>query len=504
MRKLLYINSLSGVIQTMIGIVLVFFTIPVFLNRLGAELFGVYSILLIIGNLNSLANFGLTSALLKFISEQGKSTESDYDIIVNFVILSSLISITSVLAFIFREFIMINILGINEKFINKDTIWLYNSLVVSNILMFIGQVGTVVLDALQKIYLTNLFQMIYNFFYWGLMLLVLYLFSNLQFIGISIIISSLIWFVLITFGFRKFWGKVSFTGLRYHFRRVFKKNFSYGMKIYLSGILNFLFEPLSKILVSNFIGIKEVGLLDIILRIRNQIWTVISKIFYPLLPYISQEKDKIKLSDFITDLEQKMVFLFLPLIIIVIFIANSFIQIWIGRDVELIANGMILIVTAHIIGLLLLPNYQFLTIKGYPEKTIILQAINAIANTVIFFLFLSSIGYYAIIFANTGALLISTLVNMYYQKKYLKSYVFKSLRDFVKWIAMLVFLILLGIVITSIIQNDFFVIFIIPVIIISSSVLLFRTLAVFNINDIRKYLGFDNSISRFVEKLIIN
>lgn len=503
MRKILLINSSSGVLQIFVGMLLVFFTIPVFLNKLGAELFGVYSILLLIGNVNSLANFGLISSLLKFVAEQGKSVESDHDIIVTFIILVCIISFLSLVAFSFREFIMADIFGIDQKFIVKDTIWLYNSLVISNFLMFIGQIGTVVLDAQQKIYLTNLYQVIYSILYWGLILLVLSIFSNLQYIGISIIISSLIWFLLVLYSFWKYWGKLQYSGIFYEFRTVFKKNFSYGMKLYISGILYFLFEPLSKILVSNFVGLKEVGLLDIVLRIRTQIWSVISKFFYPLLPYISQERDGSKLSAFITDLEQKMVFLFLPLIIIVIFVANPFIQLWIGRDVDLIANGIILLVPAHIAGLLLLPHYQFLTVKGYPGKTIVLQAVNAGVNILIFFLLLPYLDYYAIIFANFSAILISTFVNMYYQKKYLNSFIFSSLKDFIKWSAVFIVLCLTGIILSSLIENKIHLILFLLCAISLVSLLLFRILRVFNINDIHKYFGFSGSVSKFIERLII-
>ena len=161
MRKTLVINSFSGTVQVLITVVLVLFTIPIFVHQLGTELFGVYSLLLLIGNLSSLANLGINASLIKFISEQGKSTESDYDIIVSLIILSTIIICLSTLALFFEKFIMTNVLAIKSEFINNETIGLYNYLILSNIIMFIGQIGTAILDALQKIYLTNLFQLIY-------------------------------------------------------------------------------------------------------------------------------------------------------------------------------------------------------------------------------------------------------------------------------------------------------------------------------------------------------
>lgn len=504
MRKLLVINSLSGVIQIFVGMFLVFFTIPVFIDKLGSELFGIYSLLLLIGNLNSLTNLGLNSSLIKFISEQGKSVESDYDIIVSFSILFTIVVIISAFAFFFRQFIMSDVFAIKDTFINKETIWLYNSLIISNIIMFIGQIGIAVLDALQKIYLTNLLQFIYNILYWGLMLFVLFFFSNLQFIGLSIVLASIVWFTLVLLSVLKYWGSPQYIGIRNHFPRVLKKNFSYGIKIYTSSILNFLFEPLSKILLSNFVGVKEVGLFDIVLRIRTQIWNILSKFLYPLLPYISKEKNFAKIKYFITDIEQKLVFLILPILILIVFGANPFVQLWIGRDVELISNGIILLVPAHLAGLLLFPNYQFLMVKGYPGKTIVLQAVNSIVNILCFFILINFYNYYSIIIANFIAMIISTLVNMYYQKKYLDSYIFNNFYNFLKWNILFIVLCLTGILIKTTIDNEIYRISALLVVIPIVSVFCFRILKVFTGEDMKRYMGFNKTLLKFINKLVLN
>lgn len=503
MRKTLVINSFSGTVQVLITVVLVLFTIPIFVHQLGTELFGVYSLLLLIGNLSSLANLGINASLIKFISEQGKSTESDYDIIVSLIILSTIIICLSTLALFFEKFIMTNVLAIKSEFINNETIGLYNYLILSNIIMFIGQIGTAILDALQKIYLTNLFQLIYSFLYWGLMLLALTLFSSLQYIGLSIILTSLIWFLLVFFSVKRFWRKLQFKGIKTNFYRVFKKNIGYGIKVYTSSILNFLFEPLSKILLSNFVGIKEVGLFDIVLRIKTQAWNILSKLLYPIIPHISKERIFSKIKYFITDLEQKIVFIILPLIILIVFGAYPFVKLWIGRDIELISVGIILLVPAHIAGLLLFPNYQFLMLKGYPGKTIILQAINSIVNVVCFFVLLPNYGYYAIILANFIAILSSTIVNMYYQKKYLGSFIFKNLQDLFKWIIIVITLSLVGIILTNIIKTNFSLIFVLVFMTFIVSILLFRILKVFSAEDINKYIGFNQRLLSIINKLLI-
>ena len=90
-RKQFVKNSLSGVFVLAISTLLLLVTIPIFLRLLGKEAYGVFSLIMVIGNLNTFANLGLSAALIKFISEQGKVTESHHDIIVNSLLLLSIL-----------------------------------------------------------------------------------------------------------------------------------------------------------------------------------------------------------------------------------------------------------------------------------------------------------------------------------------------------------------------------------------------------------------------------
>ena len=85
-KKVLINNSLSGVCQLVITALLTFFSIPIFIHKLGTELYGVFALVSVIGNLNLFTNLGLDVALTKFIAEQGKSVESDKDILMSLLL----------------------------------------------------------------------------------------------------------------------------------------------------------------------------------------------------------------------------------------------------------------------------------------------------------------------------------------------------------------------------------------------------------------------------------
>ena len=54
-KKVLINNSISGVCQLVITALLTFFSIPVFIHKLGTDLYGVFALVSVIGNLNLLS-----------------------------------------------------------------------------------------------------------------------------------------------------------------------------------------------------------------------------------------------------------------------------------------------------------------------------------------------------------------------------------------------------------------------------------------------------------------
>ena len=111
-KKVLINNSISGVCQLVITALLTFFSIPVFIHKLGTDLYGVFALVSVIGNLNLFTNLGLDVSLTKFIAEQGKSTESDKDILVSLILSSSIIVPVSIIAYLLRSFFLGSLLDI--------------------------------------------------------------------------------------------------------------------------------------------------------------------------------------------------------------------------------------------------------------------------------------------------------------------------------------------------------------------------------------------------------
>ena len=280
-KRLLLKNSLSGIIQLIITAILTFVSVPVLISKLGLDLYGVFAVLSVISNLSTLADLGMDRALIVYLSKQGKVQESNYDIWVALCIKFFLLVVILALGFIFENFVLFDIFAIPESY-RHDSIIFYRLILLSNFFMIMGMSFASILDALQKVYINSLYRLLYSILYWGGIVVFVLWGYGLKEIGFISVLSALIWFIFTVIAAIKFWGKISITGLHNNFNRILEKQLSYSSKIFSASLLSLLFEPLSKVLISNFVGLSCVALFDIALRIRGQIASLFSKAIYPL------------------------------------------------------------------------------------------------------------------------------------------------------------------------------------------------------------------------------
>lgn len=482
-------SSLTGVAQFVVSSILILVTIPIFIRSLGTEAYGLFSLVGVIGSVNTFANLGLNLSLVRFLAQQGKTAESDLDIAVTLAILITILLPLVTCAITFEETILVRILNVPPQLI-YDAKWLFNSMLITNIMILLGQTFTAILDSQQKVYLTNLFQVIYNIMYWGLILLVLSLGCSLKAIAVVIAFAAAIWFCIVVVSSIQSWGRLSFKGFRHNGLRVAKKQLEYGIKIYTGGLVGFFYEPLTKILVSRFLGIGDVGLFDIGLRVRNQIYGLGARLLYPLYPVISQLEDTEKIRMLVHDVEQKTFFVVMPIIGMVLVITHPLVALVFVTNAETISITIISIVAAFLLGsITVTPNYLFLMAKGYASKTIILQSVNVVVNAVVLIALFKWLGYYAVIAGNAIAILASCGLSLYYQNVYLNSRVFDSVKQPI--VVVFVFSVALF---TASLFNEVstlaaWKIVVGPVSVIIVSTLLYRYFSLFKPSDIFRYFG---------------
>ena len=436
MNKLIY-NALSGILQKLLTAILVFISVPVFITKLGVDNYGLFTILSIIGNLNIFANLGLNTSLLVYLSKQNKGRQSDCDIIANFLFSLGFTGFITTAIWVFRAGILTSVLGISENDFSIAAS-LLSWLLGANCFLFIGQLFIAILDSQQKIAITNLCQFFYNLVYWIGLIAVVSLGGSFREIGIVLFISAFLWFLLMGYWAKRTWGRMA---MDFTFREIgisIKKQLKYGSKVYLSGLCGFMFEPLSKLLLSHFIGLSAVALFEIASKIRNNINDLIIKGLYPLNPYIAATPVSERLNNQIVDLSQKIQLIVVQGGILISFLIPYVLDLWI-REESLADLGLFTIVLT--LNLLLLsppslPIYLYLLNKDMAEKTAYIQMSSVIANILVFLLLYRLVGVYAILLSNLAGYLSSFLLCKYYQYRILYIPIQKEVRYLLKILLM--------------------------------------------------------------------
>jgi O-antigen/teichoic acid export membrane protein len=503
-KKQLLRNSLTGIIQLVFSAILTFISVPIFINKLGLVLYGVFTVLSVIGNLNFLTNFGLNGSLLVYLAQQGKCKESDHDIIVTQVFIILIVSVFSFLTIFFKEFIVINLFGIPQQFIPEgQKLLIY--LVLSNALLIIGQTNSAILDAIQKIYITNICQFIYSLVYWVGMIIIVSRGGSLSNLGLNALAAAIIWLILISVSSYRYWGKLKFTGVLAEFKRIMIKQLSYGFKIYLSGLAGFLFEPLSKILLSNFIGLQSVAFFEIGAKVKGQINSLVTKALYPLYPYIANSPINSVLKRNLFDFSKKIQLITIPISVLVIFEMPILLKLWLGNQDSTVIDVFVIIMTVTL--LLFSPSvyiiYQYLAAKNMADRNIWVQVLSAFVNISVFFSTYKLIGLYAILLSNSFAFLSSFLLCSYYQMKYFDANYLVEYIYFVKIYSYGITCSVLCLFISFILPNEFCVLIVFPLFVASTFVLFLRWFRILNSKDLDLYFGTIPSVNVWLARLFI-
>lgn len=494
-------GSLTGGLQSIFQILVLFIAIPVFIKILGIESYGIFCLISSVGNLQTFTNLGLSSSIVKHLSEQGKCQESDHDIIISMTLLLTLLSITGFVFIFFHKYIIISIMSIPHDYYSSAR-WLLFFTIWSNFFLVVGQIFKAVIDACGKVHITNYLQIMYTSLYWILIILTLLIEKKLAWVGGAIFAVSIIWFFSIVYYALKLWGIPKLKNIQTHWIAITAKHLNYGGKIFISGLINFFYEPLLRLIIANFIGIKEVAFFDVALKIKDQLWGFIIKIYYPIFPYFAQKLNNEKIENIILELQQKTLYIMIPLTIGFNFAITPFIDFWIGENISIIARTAQVIVSSFLVTSIATPFYFYLIAKNHPEKTIVIQGTTVIASILTFFTAYSfELGYYSAIFATAAGIISAFIVSQLYQKSILGCSLISSSVNIIHILLLTVSNCIVGFLLIRYFGNEHILIFISPLSIMLLSLFLFRYLNLFSTEEIERYIG-KNMISNIFLKLL--
>lgn len=286
-RQKLLINISSTILQVIVTGLLYYFLYKIILQKLGAELLGVWSIILATSSIASVGGGGFTTSLVKFLAEF-YSTQKDTSklLFTSFICSLCFYILFSIIVFLVAPFLL-------KYFINAKYLTLaINILPISLLILVINSITNFflsILEGLQKNYIKNIVVSITNIiFLIATFLLLQNRVSLFSVINAQIIQSLSLMILAIAFSARykslnyfKKWNWCAST---------FKLLGSYSLKFQFISILQILYDPITKGLLGRFSGLQSVAYYEMSNRLISQIRNVIVNSNQVLVPVIASSK----------------------------------------------------------------------------------------------------------------------------------------------------------------------------------------------------------------------
>ena len=288
-KSKLLLNSIAAVGQVLVVGILYFVLYRYLLDTIGIELLGVWSLIIASTSLALLANFGISTSIVKFVSTY--FTRKDFDSLKKLIFTSSVfIIVTYTIISIIILFLGVLILPyfIEKKYLGIALEILPFSL-ISLIINALGGVVSSCLDGIQKNYIKSYIVSFSTLLLFGLCLML-----TPQF-GLKGLIFAQIIQAIIVLLFSFYYLSKSIPGvlsLQWNWCSVlFKEIINYGLKMQALSFMQMSFEPITKGLLSKFGGLASVGYYEMASRLVTQLRGLIVSANQVIVPVVAEAKE---------------------------------------------------------------------------------------------------------------------------------------------------------------------------------------------------------------------
>ena len=413
-RKKLTINALSALIQVVFTALLYFFLYKYLLGRLGIQQLGIWSLILSFSSIANLANFGITSGLVKFVADYLAEKQENK---IGKLILTAIIS----MAILFSVFSVLILYGakyflhyvIDAQFLSIAFSILPYSL-GSLCLNAVSGVFTSVLEGFQKNYLRN-----FIYIFSGIIMIIatvlLTPIFHLQGVAMAQLIQCIFIFIAALVLMYRMSPFNKFTQWKWS-TKTFKELFNYGYKFQVVSICQMLYEPTTKLLLSKFGGLALLGHYEMATRAVNQFRALLVNANQVVIPVIAEKAKTSSFAhrqDFFRTMNRILLLFTLPLSTILIVITPFISIIWLGSIDMDFTFAMYVLIISVIINIMCGPSYFSCMGEGRLSILVIVHVGMAIANLVFGYLLGISLGGYGIILSWGLSLSIGSLFLIY-------------------------------------------------------------------------------------------
>ena len=284
------INALSAIVQVLIVGIVYFFLYKVVLKQIGVELLGVWSLIIATTSVAAIANFGMSSGIVKFVAT--------YHARDDLAAIDRLIFTSGLFVLFTYSFLAILIYALGGRilayFIDEDFITVALGILpfslVSLVINALGSIYNSAIDGIQKNYLKSVIVTCSSIV---LLVISVYLIPVYGIYGLvyAQIIQSFFVLFLTIYSFWRY-SRVPMSLTWKWDNKLFREIFSYGLKVQAASVLEMTFEPVTKFMLSKFGGLAFVGFYEMAARLILQLRSLIVSANQVMIPVVAESKEK--------------------------------------------------------------------------------------------------------------------------------------------------------------------------------------------------------------------
>jgi len=407
-------NTFFSIIGTfwMLGVSLLL--TPYIIYKIGLEKFGIWAIASSIVGFLGLFNLGTSNTYAKYIAEHhvmADFTKINQTINTGLVINILLGSCMSVVFFFITP--IINFFKFDPGYFNETYFVVFVSIVIF-IVVFISGIFNSVIQGMQRIDITNkinIFMSILNAigviivlqYGWGLRGLVINS-------GVVIMIAIIIRIICACYLFPPLKLSVRFVKLNN-----FKEMVSFGSKIQVSKIANFINDQVDKILLGHFLGVLMVGYYDIgarLTRSARRILLVMNPAIMPAASELHSIKNKERLFSLYNRASKYLSIITIPLLFFIVTTAPIIISFWMGPGFERSVLALRFLMIGFMINILTGVGTSIARGIGRPHLEMKYELWVAVSNIVLSLILIIKIGFIGALIGTSVSLIIFSIYFM--------------------------------------------------------------------------------------------
>lgn len=384
------INMVSGVVATVVNILVMAVAFPIYLHFLGYEKYGVWLVLTTVLTFAQLGDIGISQAIMKLVAEDyGRNDIRGIQHYITTALAMLCISGTVALVVILLLKTQIVALFRLSDENARMVLWLLPYIGILSIYVFIVHALNAVLSGLGRMDLANYIQSVSKVVGVVAAAILLYIGRGIE----SLLIASTLSYIFIQVASFIYIRRIA----NIHFLQTAnldvqrgKHILSFGGAVFGGSLINMFLSPFNKLMLSRYAGVSAIPVYEIAFKGSMQVRNLIAASLSALMPEVSRigasmtEYSRNRITS-IYRRAMKLIFLLgVPLYVGLIIAAPLLLRVWLGdRFVETLPPAFRIMLIATFFSLLFVPTYYTLLGLGWVRQCFYAYVIQAGTNAFI-------------------------------------------------------------------------------------------------------------------------